>query len=173
MPKHPPWFKAKERIRRWSAPVMTTLQGRERGAGATGRCPDRPESLVGSGSPTPLQAGGEGQPKENPQCWRQRMPGERPGRGTRAKAQGRGTEIAAGALECSQRRGLCRVPWGGRTGDSAGPRKPSDSDTVGMGQEAGGRRPDLGSAMAPHGCKAPWALVGWATPPGARVWGFR
>ena len=87
---------------------MTALRGRERGVGATGRCPDPPEPLVGSGAPTALQAWAEGQPKESPQRWHQRVPGERPGPSTHATAQGHGTKTAAGALECSG-----RLPEGG------------------------------------------------------------
>ena len=134
---------------------MTALPGRERGVGATGRCPDPPEPLVGSGAPTALQAWAEGQPKENPQRWHQRVPGERPGRSTRATAQGHGPQTAAGALECSG-----RLPEGGACAEShrvgglgtAGPQKPSVSETVVAEQEAG---PPLGPTTTPYGHKAP------------------
>lgn len=139
MPKHLPWFKAKDT---WKGTVCSCDDrppGQRTGSGHSGWVP-RPSGVTCwlGGPDTPPGPGG-GAPA-NPQLWCECVPGERPGRSTCQRTRVWDQESSRGFgvfWKASRRSGLCRVPQGGGTGDPAGPKKPNVLGTVATEQEAG------------------------------------
>ena len=156
MPKHPLWFKAKGV---WKGTVCTCDDrppGQRTGSGRDEQMPRPSGATCWLGGPdTPPGLGG-GAAKRKPsalapagarrEAWLQHTC-----QSTRAWDQDSSRSFGM-FWKASQKRGLCRVSQGGRTGDSAGPKKPNVSETVATEQEA---RLPLGSTTTPYGYKAP------------------